>query len=70
MEFSNTFKRNLAKIGESQELSKSIILKAIVGEITMEQYDEMVKDYLNKYQFITDEYNEKLKEAKAKLDVK
>lgn len=63
-------KETSAKIGESQELSKSIILKAIVGEITMEQYDEMVKDYLNKYQFITDEYNEKLKEAKAKLDVK
>jgi len=59
-----------AKLAEARELSKSIILKAIVGEITMEEYDAMAKDFIEKYQFITDEYNASLAEAKAKLGVK
>lgn len=48
----------LAKLQEAYEQSKSIILKAITGEISMEEYDKQVSDFLAKYQFITDAYNE------------
>ncbi len=57
-----------SKVKEAQELSKSIIIKAIIGEITMQEYDAQVSDYLNKYQFITDEYNAKLPATLEKLN--
>lgn len=56
-----------SKIKEAQELSKSIIIKAIIGEINMQEYDAQVSDYLKKYQFVTDEYNAKLPAMLEKL---
>lgn len=58
----------LSKVTESNELSTSIILKAITGEISMEEYDAQVSEFLKKYQFITDEYNELLEKAKLVFD--
>lgn len=56
-----------SKVKEANELSKAIIIKAIIGEITMQEYDTQVSDYLKKYKFITDEYNTKLPAIEAKL---
>lgn len=49
-----------AMFSEAQALSSSIIIKAIVGEISMQEYEAQVADFLKKYQPITDEYNKKL----------
>jgi len=57
----------VTRLKEANELSKSIVVKAIIGEISMEEYDAQVSDYIKKYQFITDEYNSKLEATKAKL---
>lgn len=54
------------KIAEAKEASLQIIFKAIMGEIKMDEYDAQVKDYLSKYQFITDEYNKMYSEYLAK----
>ena len=42
---------------EALTLSKTIIVKAIVGQISMEEYDQQVADFLKKYGSITEEYN-------------
>lgn len=52
---------------EANEASKAIILKAIIGEITMAQYDQQVAEFLQKYQAITDDYNAKAPAMTAKL---
>ena len=43
---------------EGYELSRSIILKAIVGEISLEEYDAQVEKFIVDYQIVTDAYNE------------
>lgn len=49
---------------EALTLSKSIIVKAIVGQISMEEYDKQVADFLKKYGSITEEYNKLYSEKK------
>jgi len=56
----------VSKRTEALELSKAIILKAITGEISLEEYDVQVAEFLKTYKSITDEYNTKHEEAKAK----
>jgi hypothetical protein len=56
-----------SKVKESQEMSKAIIIKAIIGEISMQEYDAQVSDYLKRYKLITDEYNAKLPAMLEKL---
>lgn len=48
---------------EALTLSKTIIVKAIVGQISMDEYDKQVAAWLQKYGSITEEYN-KLYQAK------
>ena len=48
-------------------MSKTILVKASLGEISMDEYDKQVASYLEKYQFITDEYNSKLPDMLNKL---
>ena len=55
------------KLAEAGEMSKTILVKAILGEISMDEYDKQVASYLEKYQFITDEYNSKLPDMLNKL---
>jgi ABC-type glycerol-3-phosphate transport system substrate-binding protein len=57
----------ISRRAESYELSKTIIIKAIVGEITMAEYDAQAADFLKKYQFITDSYNTVLKDVSSKI---
>lgn len=54
------------KSAEKEALAQSIsiVVKAIVGEISMDEYDKQVKDYLNKYKKVTDEYNRAYTEYK------
>jgi len=49
------------KLAEASEKAHEIVYKAIMGEITMDQYDIEVKAYLEKYQFIKDAYNTEIK---------
>ena len=44
------------KIAEARAASLNIILKAIIGEISMEEYDKQVSDFIGKYKYITEEY--------------
>lgn len=54
----------LSRKSEAKERAESILLKAIIGEISMEEYDKQVSEFLKKYQSITDEYNKKADEIK------
>ena len=62
---------------ESNDLSKeaiaaqqSILLKAIMGEISMNEFKQQTSDLVKKYQSVTDEFNQKLPEFKTKFGVK
>lgn len=50
---------------EARELAKALILKAIVGEISLEEYDQEVAKYLETYKAITEEYNRVFDEVKG-----
>ncbi|HOJ09999.1 MAG TPA: extracellular solute-binding protein [Clostridiales bacterium] len=54
----------LSRKSEAKERAESIILRAIIGEISMEEYDKQVSEFLKKYQSITNEYNKKADEIK------
>jgi len=47
---------------EALAQSISIVVKAIVNEISMDEYDKQVKDYLTKYKKVTDEYTRAFEE--------
>lgn len=48
---------------------QSILLKAIMGEISMEEFKQQASALVKKYQSVTDEFNQKLPEFKAKYGV-
>lgn len=48
---------------------QSILLKAIMGEITMEQFNQQREALVQKYQNVTDEFNQKLPECKEKYGI-
>lgn len=60
MDFIKLSDDTITKKTEAAQLATSIVAKAIIGEISMEEYDQQVRDFLKTYQFITDEYNNKL----------
>lgn len=49
------------KLNEANSKAHEIVYRAIMGEITMEQYDAEVNAFLNQYQFIKDAYNNEIK---------
>ena len=49
------------KLTEANDKTHEIVYKAIMGEITMDQFDEEVKAFVNKYQGIKDTYNTEIK---------
>lgn len=51
---------------EAQNEALTIMVKAMRGDITLEEFDNQAAKFLEKYKFITDEYNEKLPEANKK----
>lgn len=65
-DFANLDEKFTNRKNEAKELASAIILKAILGEITMEEYDAQVTAFLKTYQPVTDEYNRLLAEVKAK----
>lgn len=52
---------------EASTEALSIAVKAIIGEISMDEFDTLAQNYVKKYQYVTDEYNQKLPEAKTKI---
>lgn len=60
--------RNLAN--EVIELQKSLIIKAIMNEISMDDFVMEKENLVNKYQHITDAYNVVTEDAKAKYGLK
>lgn len=46
--------------------SSAIVCKAVIGEISMDEYDKQIVQYLAKYQKVTDEYNRLYEDYKAK----
>jgi len=68
-DFVNLDEKFTNRKNEAKELASAIILKAILGEITMEEYDTQVAAFLKTYQPVTDEYNRLLVEVKAKYNV-
>lgn len=59
---------NLTKEAMAQQ--KSLMLKAIMGEITIDEFTKQAADLVKKYQSITDEFNQKLPEIKATYNIK
>jgi hypothetical protein len=53
------------KLAEARAASLNIIFKAIIGEISMEEYDKQVSDFIEKYKFITDDYTKALQKVIA-----
>ncbi|NLC67451.1 MAG: extracellular solute-binding protein [Clostridiaceae bacterium] len=51
------------KMDEAREESKVIMYKAVMGEISMEEYDIQVNAWLQKYKYIADEYTKELQEV-------
>ncbi len=51
---------------EAESEALTIAVKAMRGDISLEEFDAQAAAFLKKYQFITDEYNQKLPEAKRK----
>lgn len=64
----STEANNLTK--EAIAAQKSILLKAIMSEITIDEFAKQAGDLVKKYQSITDEYNKKLPDVKSKYGVK
>lgn len=56
------------KSAESQNFITQATVEAIVGKITMEQFDQRVKEYQDKYGFIADEDTKYIAEHKAELE--
>ncbi|NSW89586.1 MAG: extracellular solute-binding protein [Firmicutes bacterium] len=51
------------KSSQAREESKAIMYKAVIGEISMEEYDRQVAAWLQKYKYITDEYTKSLQKV-------
>ncbi len=58
-----------SKTKEAIAEQQSILLKAIMGEISMDEFDQQRQSLVEKYQSITDEFNEKLPECKEKYGI-
>ncbi|MEG2436224.1 MAG: hypothetical protein RSB47_07855, partial [Ruthenibacterium sp.] len=57
----------LSKKAEAMEASRPIIVKAITGDISLDEMEKQVEEFSAKYQFISDEYMEKMPDVLAKL---
>jgi putative aldouronate transport system substrate-binding protein len=57
----------LAMSTEAIALQKSLILKAIMSEISIDEFMKQAADLVKKYQSVTDDYNKKLPAAKTLL---
>jgi len=53
------------KAAEARAASLNIIFKAIIGEITMVEYDKQVNEFIEKYKYITDDYTKALQKVIA-----
>ena len=49
------------KVTEAQDKAHEIVYKAIMGEITMDEFDNEVEAFVKKYQDVKDAYNSELK---------
>lgn len=58
----------LSRAQEAESEALTIAIKAMRGDITLEDFDVQAAAFLKKYQFITDEFNEKLPAAKALIE--
>lgn len=61
---------SLIKSNEAVALQRSLLLKAIMGEMTIDEFMKQAADLVKKYQSVTDDYNSKLPQAKALLGMK
>ena len=58
-----------SKSKEAIAEQQSILLKAIMGEITMDEFNQQREALVQKYQIVTDEFNQKLPECKEKYGI-
>ncbi|HHY24781.1 MAG TPA: hypothetical protein GX527_11250 [Clostridiaceae bacterium] len=49
------------KLTEATDKAHEIVYRYIMGEITMDEYDKEVNDFINKYKEIKDAYNAEIK---------
>jgi hypothetical protein len=60
----------LTRLTEATNEARTIAVKAMIGEISMQEFDNQSAAFMKKYQFITDEYNQKLPDAQKKAAMK
>lgn len=63
-------KDTVTRLTEATNEARTITVKAMIGEISMTEFDAQAASFMKKYQFITDEYNAKLPEAQKKAAMK
>lgn len=61
--FVQTIADLVPKSSEAIEESKNIMYRAVMGEISMEDYDSLVDQWLKKYKYITDDYTKALQKV-------
>ncbi len=54
----------LAMRTQAEKEARTIAVKAMLGEVSLDEFDILAESFINKYQFITEEYNDKLPQAK------
>lgn len=50
-----------SKWDEARGIVTSLAVKYIMGQITVDEYDKGIEDFLNKYQYMMDEYTQAYK---------
>lgn len=57
-----------SRVAEANAEATTLAAKAMRGDITFEEFDAQAAAFLEKYKFITDEFNAKLPEAQKKVE--
>ena len=60
---------NLSRETEAVSEALTIAMKTMTGEYSMEEFDKQAAAFIEKYQFITDDYNAKLPAVKEQLGI-
>lgn len=63
-------KDTVTRLTEAANEARTIAVKAMLNEISLTEFDAQAANFMEKYQFITDEYNAKLPEAQRKATMK
>jgi len=53
---------------QAEKEARTIAVKAMLGEVSLDEFDLLAESFIKKYQFITDEYNNRLPQAQEMVE--